>query len=684
MTGLPRFPLHRRQRCLLVGAALAVWLLASAEAGVVLVLGTNVGLTELPLLWLGIVGAVPRILTAPLLWLLVLVVIVGVQGKTARARALQRALSVVATLAFALYAYAVLIGYEGFRGYLPFAAAFVAFAVLLSGLVLLLGSTPSSRYGRLLRPWLGPSVVSASALAHAGNFFLYRGQYPTLHASALLVTFALLVVGLAYAVERAGEHPRGTRADGFVALSTALLLVASGLGALGAYARIEPALLHYSMLGQCFVVFRDVDDGRLAGAAGDPPPATDPEAAARFREHSGLPPLPSGFRLDDYNLLLVVTDTLRFDKTSLHDAGLRTTPFLREWSEGALNAVRAYSPSSGTLPSMSSVLTAKPTSMIALETWSRPWWGELRASETTVTEVLRGAGYDTFWVGHDHNRAFKRAIHGFEQGFDEIARFYEPNKGRVLDVDEKIRVRAVAELKERAGREQRFFGLVFFVSPHGPYQARYDDLPKGNGAARYLHEVRNVDEQFQALMKGLEESGHLEDTVVIFMSDHGEEFKEHGGSRHKSTVYVESTHVPLLIRVPAMPAGTLREPTSTGYVLPWLFSSAADDGVRAFAEERLVQYVGPLMRETAGGVLIELIGHDRMRSSLVYPRHKLNYDFFSQLYELYDLAADPLEQRNLFDDDDPLSQRYRARFERYRALRQQKQQYILLKDKKHR
>jgi arylsulfatase A-like enzyme len=323
----------------------------------------------------------------------------------------------------------------------------------------------------------------------------------------------------------------------------------------------------------------------------------------------------------------------------------------------------------------------KPTSMAALETWNRSWWGELRDEEPTVAEVFSDAGYHTFWIGHNFKSAFTRTILGFQQGFafvDLVA-----DSGEDPDVDAEIARRAIAHFKQVRGDDRRFFGWVFFGSPHAPYLVHDAGAPAATDEQRYRQELRYMDTQLERTLQALEDEGLQERTIVVFMGDHGEEFREHGGTLHKSTVYTESVHVPLVVWLPWLEQGMRVEaPISTAHVLPWLFQWARSPAFGQFVDARLRQTIGPLLRETEGAVVVELIGHDRMKSSLVYEGYKINYDFATKLYELYAVTEDPMEQTNLFRSRPDLAREYEARFERYLRLRAEKQRFILEPKKK--
>lgn len=80
--------------------------------------------------------------------------------------------------------------------------------------------------------------------------------------------------------------------------------------------------------------------------------------------------------------------------------------------------------------------------------------------------------------------------------------------------------------------------------------------------------VRYFDDQFGALLKDLSEMGRG-DATVVFTSDHGDEFREHGGLTHSPQLYNELVHVPLVIDGPT-PPGTLEAPVSLLDVAPTL------------------------------------------------------------------------------------------------------------------
>ena len=87
------------------------------------------------------------------------------------------------------------------------------------------------------------------------------------------------------------------------------------------------------------------------------------------------------------------------------------------------------------------------------------------------------------------------------------------------------------------------------------------------------------------------------------------------------------------------------------------------------ADERIKRELAPMLEYTGGAVVSELLGHDRMKATLIYPRYKVNYDFGAGLVELYDLESDPGEHRDIFGEQEELASQHARRIDAYRTVR---------------
>ena len=113
-------------------------------------------------------------------------------------------------------------------------------------------------------------------------------------------------------------------------------------------------------------------------------------------------------------------------------------------------------------------------------------------------------------------------------------------------------------------KASRFFLFLHYMDPHDPYfthpyngevVARVSTPnPKPDQASEieklYDGEISYLDHHFGELINFLKREGLYEDTLIIFTADHGEEFFEHGGWWHGTTLYDEQIHIPLIIKYP--------------------------------------------------------------------------------------------------------------------------------------
>jgi choline-sulfatase len=202
----------------------------------------------------------------------------------------------------------------------------------------------------------------------------------------------------------------------------------------------------------------------------------------------------------------------------------------------------------------------------------------LSQEAVTLAEALRGAGYRTAAIVTNGNvdRSF-----GLGQGFESYRLLQH---GR--DTAENVNARAAEWLDSLSGTPGApFFLFLHTIEPHTPYQPppafrqRFaPSVPEDLGKVRTLKalnagtlpvtperlkgllalydaEIAANDAAFGALVDLLRERGLWEETVVVFLSDHGEEFHDHGGWEHGRTLHTEMLDVPLLVRVPGVGEG---------------------------------------------------------------------------------------------------------------------------------
>ncbi|MCB9679656.1 MAG: sulfatase [Alphaproteobacteria bacterium] len=274
------------------------------------------------------------------------------------------------------------------------------------------------------------------------------------------------------------------------------------------------------------------------------------------------------------NVLLVVVDTLRSDRTELPVGdGLRErTPHLAQLASRGTRYASAYSQAPWTMPSTASMMTGEYPGQHGAYSLT----GRLSAPVPVLAEILRESGYQTAAVV---SHGFVSKGVGFGQGFDAFDdalvigknTHRERSSGKVTD-------RALKWLGSRDADAPFFLWLHYFDphyeyldNPDWPWADDYDGWLKttpheiaglrvqrhrlgpddlGWLSDLYDEEIAYTDREIGRLIDALGQQGLLDDTVVIFVSDHGEAFGEHGWIGHTLTVHEELVHVPLFWYAP--------------------------------------------------------------------------------------------------------------------------------------
>ena len=204
-----------------------------------------------------------------------------------------------------------------------------------------------------------------------------------------------------------------------------------------------------------------------------------------------------------------------------------------------------------------------------------------------------------------------------------------------------------------------------FTQEHG--FPLFNERKEKVGIDLYDGEIRYSDDGLKELVGALERHGIWDDTLFVFTSDHGEEFFEHGVLGHGFSLYQEVVHVPLILRGPGVPAGSVVEQPVQIVDLAATVLELAQLGVTEFGDGKSFAHLlgaGDLV-ESAPHFLESEFGQDDTNqrefvfSGLRFGPWKLvlteENEFFPPARfgreALFDLERDPAEQRNLFRDE---------------------------------
>lgn len=354
-------------------------------------------------------------------------------------------------------------------------------------------------------------------------------------------------------------------------------------------------------------------------------------------------PVPEGFR-GDYNVLLLTLDSVRYDHTSLggHAArrGRDTTPNLARLAARSASFAFANAPSAGTMASVPSILTSKFFhSGIALDEKVTPGMPpRLEPENVLLAELMKRKGYATGAIlGHVYFADF-----GLQQGFDS----YDNELGRAHDphavTSDRLTDKAIAWIGERG--ERKWFLWVHYLDPHAHYVPHPGYPSFGSSEEdRYDGELAFTDHHVGRLLERVPER-----TVIVVTADHGDGFLEHGFTNHGQALYFELLHVPLVVHVPGIEPRVIEGPVSPIDLVPTLADlSDVDVSDLSFEGESLVPQLFYRQDAKSRAVYAET-NWPRVLRAVVTDRHKLVYRLEDNVYELFDLEADPREQKNLW------------------------------------
>ena len=376
------------------------------------------------------------------------------------------------------------------------------------------------------------------------------------------------------------------------------------------------------------------------------------------------------------HIILVTSDTLRADHLSLHGYARATSPRIDGFASQAWQFRDAVTVIPKTGPSFATIFTGRHPQQHGV----RSNFGAIPTALPVLAERLRALGYRTAaFVGNP----VLRPGAGFDRGFEHYQLFDGRHGAGTGPVNAAFLEWA------RADWDRPTFVWIHYMDPHGPYTPRVEvlrpfledelarsearvalapaEMPSGNAdkvlgavpayqriddedrvavyVARYDAEIHQMDEAFGELLDHLERRGLYDASAIVFTSDHGESLGEHDYFfEHGWFADEAELHVPLIIKPPAVREGRVVEQQVTHLdLLPTFLALAKAPPDR---EGSGADLLGSLADR--GPVLIE--NSDRYPEKF-YGLRGLGFKYLvregDRVEELYDLRADPREQRNL-------------------------------------
>ncbi len=473
-------------------------------------------------------------------------------------------------------------------------------------------------------------ALPLAALGLAGlvaNQLVLVGDYPGLHLVFAVVSATLLGGGLA-------EAPWPVRVPARLSMTLRAALAVGAAASLVLWPGSTVMVEVFKLPGAVLAPFAaQLSRGSAAAGAvtfGDP---------QWFRDRARVPAIPASAPPVVQGapiVIVLVVDCMRADLLSLpqHASKLPNMAALRDESLYFSDA-RTVAPA--TTQSVASLFTSRTYSQLV---WTFATVGKdprvyphLDPSPRFTEELSRGGVRTAIFTGLS---ALKNE-YGVVKGLDEehILSASLLSDGVLGKVDERLAKDSASPM----------FLYVHVADAHSPYDRAGK---KGSPFDRYLAEVGIVDKALGRLRTALREKGLSQRTVLVLTADHGEAFGEHNDTLHAHTLYEELLQVPFLMYVPGATPRRIAEPISLLDLGPTVLDLFGKATPGSYMGQSLVPFARgesptlgrPIVAESA-----------RRMQVMVFPdRVKVIRDLYRGTVEIYDLAKDPKELSNLYDE----------------------------------
>lgn len=352
----------------------------------------------------------------------------------------------------------------------------------------------------------------------------------------------------------------------------------------------------------------------------------------------------------DFNYILVTVDTLRVDRIGCYGYKNVDTPTMDLFAKRGIKFENCISPTPLTLPSHTSIMTGTFPAFHGV----RDNGGFLVPPELkTLAELFKENEYDTAAFVASYVLDSKWGLNqGFDFYFDQfdLSQYKSISLGNVQRRGDEVIDQALPWLEDH--KSKPFFAWIHLYDPHTPYdppspfKEQYPNRP-------YVGEIAYTDSQLARLWQYLEEENLIENTILIFASDHGESLGAHNENAHGFFIYQEAVHVPLIIVTPfeTLFGSSRSTVVSLVDILPTMLEMA-NIPIPSLAQGKSLQ---PLLfkdREDPEAFAYSETYYPRFHygwselTSIQNSRYKL---IVAPRLELYDLEIDPQESANLLD-----------------------------------
>lgn len=401
------------------------------------------------------------------------------------------------------------------------------------------------------------------------------------------------------------------------------------------------------------------------------------------------------------NVILITVDSLRADFIGTwNEKFKKLTPEIDKFAKDSIVFKNAFSHSPHTRCSFASLFTSKYPSADS--------YPVLKCHYKTVAEILKDKGYTTIGI---HSNPFLSRLFGYTKGFEILEDSIYPWKSEILPqkihlilskIFRLIRMQpylSAEEINEKILRwmekiSSPFFLWVHYMDVHGPYQSKkgfsflnkikgeilwhkaikspssLTTKEKNNLIEWYKEEISYFDKHFGEILNIFRERGIIDNSIIIFCSDHGDAFYEHGFYRHERFLYDELLHVPLIIKHPKFRHMEISEIVGLVDVVPTLLDMLEIKNEYEFDGESLLPLIeGKKATKRKNFIIADATLDDKYPHVCIRTdKWKLILNENIKKYELYNVEKDPQEKNNLYEIEKEKVRKLKKCLEKYYSM----------------
>ncbi len=379
------------------------------------------------------------------------------------------------------------------------------------------------------------------------------------------------------------------------------------------------------------------------------------DASTQHTSDTAFAPVPASVP-KDFDVLLITIDTTRADHLGMYGYPRATSTNLDVLAKAGTVFEHGWAHAPSTRYSMPAILTGRLPLEVHYDTSIEGWPG-LLPKATTIAEALAPLGFVT---GAITNYWYFDKVRHMDQGFVEYdnsdAALHSgvpgvgPQQTRGSSSKQQTD-KAIAFVERNA--DKRWFLWVHYYDPHYDYEP-HPEVPSfgSDKVALYDGELRFTDFHIGRLLEELRAKGLYDKTVVVVTGDHGEGFGEHGVEFHGYHLYSPQTKVPLIMRVPGMPARRSTTPGGHVDILPTLVNLAGGKPDAEMMGRSLVDALGGADHDRTVFQQLSYEGNHEMRAGVSATCHVIYNVSPDTSWEVYRVDRDPLETADLAASDE--------------------------------